>query len=152
MQNTSGSEPCAGCQAGFRAGCMRSERHSAILLILFFLIGALILGIFISERMAEMGLWCLPALCHLYPFITLFFVGIYSVITSRKIYWFQLTVLLALGLVLECAMFLLNKFFVFASPRLMAFFVFFQIIMIYGATWVLYFSLTSKDQRWRRMH
>lgn len=129
---------------------MRAERRNAIFLILFFFAGALILGICISVRMAEIGLWCLPALCHLYPFITLLFIVIYSVITSRRIFWRRMFILLVLGLALECFMFWVNKLFIFVSPRIMASVIFLQVIAVYGLTWGIYFSLTSQPIVWRK--
>jgi len=122
---------------------MDQNNLNVSLLIVFFGFVAFVVGIFLSKEMAEFGLWIMPALSHLYPIVIVSFVIIYSVITSRRVLWVRLLLLVGLGLSLECFLFWLNKIFVFSSPRVMALFVFSQIVLVYGLTLVLYFYFAS---------
>lgn len=123
---------------------MKDRKQKALLLICLFVVFASFLGIFLSGRIAELGLLFMPALYHLYPIITIIFVVIYSVIVSRKILWFHLIILLFVGLFLECVLFWITKTFPFSSQKFMAIFILFQLIVIYGGTWFFYFFFTSR--------
>ena len=122
---------------------MNREKLQAILLIGIFCIISTIIGIFVSRRLAELGLWVMPALFHLYPIATIFFAVIYSVFTSRRVLWAPLLVFLGIGLLLECFLFWLMELFIFGSPKMMALFILGQLILVYGVTWILYFSFVS---------
>jgi hypothetical protein len=122
---------------------MDRNNLKALLLIGFFCFLAFIIGFFLSREMAELGLWIMPALSHLYPIAVMLFVIIYSVITSKRILWIRLFLLLGFGLALECFLFWLNKLFLFSSPRLMALFVFSQLVFVYALTLILYFYIIS---------
>jgi hypothetical protein len=123
---------------------MDRNNLKASILAFFFGVVAFIIAIFLSEDMAELGLWIMPALSHLYPIAIVSLILVYSVITSRRVLWFRLFLLLGLGLALECFLFWLNKIFVFSSPRIMALFVFSQMVLVYGLTLVLYFYFISR--------
>ena len=123
---------------------MDQNNLNVSLLIVFFGFVAFVVGIFLSKEMAEFGLWIMPALSHLYPIVIVSFVIIYSVITSRRVLWVRLLLIVVLGLSLECFLFWLNKIFVFSSPKVMALFVFSQIVSVYGLTLVLYFYFASR--------
>lgn len=120
---------------------MYHNNLKALFLIGFFGFIAFLVGFLLSREMAELGLWIMPALSHLYPIAILSFVIIYSVITSKRILWIRLFVLLGFGLTMECFLFWLVKFFLFSSPRIMALFVFSQLVFVYASTLVLYFTL-----------
>ncbi len=122
---------------------MDRNYSNALLLIGFFSFLAFIIGFFLSRDMAELGLWIMPALSHLYPIAVLLFVIIYSVITSKRILWLYLFLTLGIGLALECFLFWLNKLFLFSSPKIMALFVFSQLVFVYAVTLVLYFYIAS---------
>lgn len=123
---------------------MDQNNLNVSLLIVFFGFVAFIVGIFLSKEMAEFGLWIMPALSHLYPIVIVSFVIIYSVITSRRVLWVRLLLIVVLGLSLECFLFWLNKIFIFSSPKVMALYVFSQIVSVYGLTLVLYFYFASR--------
>ena len=108
---------------------------------LFILFGtvAFIIGIGISRKIAEFGLWIIPAFGHLYPLAIFSLVLIFSIITSRPILWIHLCLLLIIGILSECILFRLTKLFVFKSPEILAFFLFSQLMLVYGITLFLYF-------------
>ena len=108
---------------------------------LFILFGtmAFIIGIGISRKIAEFGLWIIPAFGHLYPLAFFSLVLVFSVITSRPILWIHLCLLLIIGLLSECILFRLTKLFVFKSPQILAFFLFSQLMLVYGITLFVYF-------------
>ena len=118
---------------------MNRDILKAILIICFFGIFAFVTCIFLSREMAGFGLWLMPALGHLYPIVVVSIILIYSIITSCKIFWLHLIFILGFGLVLECLLFWANKFFFFGSPKVMALFVFGQLVLIYGLTFFCYF-------------
>jgi hypothetical protein len=122
---------------------MDRNNLKALLLIAFFCFLAFLMGFFLSGDMAELGLWFMPALSHLYPIVILSFVVIYSFITSKRILWVRLFLILGFGLILECFLFWLTKFFLFSSPRIMALFVFSQLVFVYALTLILYFYTAS---------
>ena len=123
---------------------MDRKRLQAIALIGIFCTISAIIGVLVSQRLAEFGLWVMPALFHLYPIATIFFAVIYSVITSRKVLWSPLLIFLGIGLLLECFLFWLMELFIFGSPKMMALFILGQLILVYGVTWILYFSFVSR--------
>jgi hypothetical protein len=116
----------------------------AFAIIVFFFSIAFMTGMFLSREMAELGLWIMPALSHLYPLVIIAFVIIYSIIASKRILWIPLFSLLGIGLFLECFLFWLTKLFVFESPSIMALFVFAQIVLVYTFTLVLYFYFSLR--------
>ena len=122
---------------------MYHKNLKALFIIGFFCSLAFLAGFFLSEEIAKLGLWIMPAFCHLYPIAILSFVIIYSVITSKRIFWVRLFLLLGFGLALECFLFWLSKFFLFSSPRIMALFVFIQLVFVYSLTLVLYFYVAT---------
>jgi len=123
---------------------MNRDILKAILIICFFVVFAFVTCIFLSREMAGFGLWIMPALGHLYPIVVVSIILIYSIIKSCKILWLHLILILGFGLVLECLLFWANKFFVFGSPGVMALFVFGQLVLIYGLTFILYFYFYSR--------
>ena len=115
------------------------DRLRAIQIICFFGIFAFIISIILSQEVAEFGLLVMPALSHLYPIVVLSFIIIYSIITSRRILWFPLFLLLGGGLLLECLLFQIIRLFIFESQKVMALFIFGQLVLLYGLTFFLYF-------------
>jgi len=122
----------------------------ALGLFIFFGTVAFVIGIIISREIAEFGLWIIPAFGHIYPLAIFSLVLIYSIITSRPILWLHLFLLIIIGLLSECILFRLTKLFVFKSPKILAFFLFSQLMLVYGVTLFLYFyiifRITSKKE------
>ncbi|MBN2372730.1 hypothetical protein JXL19_02925 [bacterium] len=123
---------------------MNREKQQAIAIIGIFCIISTVIAVLVSQRLAEFGLWIMPALFHLYPIATILFAVIYSAVTSRNVLWSPLLVFMGIGLLLECLLFWLMELFIFGSPKMMALFILGQLILVYGVTWILYFSFASR--------
>lgn len=117
-----------------------AKKRAIAIIVIIYLISA-ITGALLSKKMALFGLWLMPALYHLYPIATVSIIIIFSVVTSRKVLWGLLILLLGAGLLLECLMFWLTNLLVFRSPIIMSLFILFLLVFLYGVTWVIYFFI-----------
>lgn len=120
---------------------MTRKRCFSLFIIGIFYIISIVASILLSQKSVKAGLWIMPALFHLYPIVTFSVALLYSIITSKKILWMNLLILIAIGLLLECFLFRLANRFIFYTPRSMALFILGLLVFVYGSTWSVYFYI-----------